>query len=236
MPNNVKSTTFPSPLDLLAPHSCRGCGLIGSALCERCKKYILSTRQNLCPICKQPNPTGTCTNCQQDSSIEPLPPTFTIGERSELLGAIIHDYKYHSIRTLALPLAELINEALPPSDNDTCIVPLPTIPRHIRARGLDHTFLVAKYLTKLRPNYHLITLLSRTNNAVQVGASAHTRIVQANSAYQLNPKVTIDPTITYILLDDVWTTGASLRSATKKLKQAGVQNINLAILSLSRID
>ena len=236
MPKNVKNTTFPGLLDLLAPHSCRGCGRIGNVLCDRCKNYILSTGKNLCPICKQENPTGTCPNCVKNQAVDPLPPTFIIGERTELLGDLVHAFKYQSVRALASPLAELMDASLPPTAFNTYIVPLPTISHHIRTRGLDHTLLIAKQLAKFHPNYHVAKLLTRASNTIQVGADAHTRIAQANSAYALNPKIKIDPSATYILLDDVWTTGASLRSATKKLQQAGANNITLAILSLSRIN
>ena len=41
MPNIVKNTTLPSLLDILAPHSCRGCGRIGNVLCNRCKNNII---------------------------------------------------------------------------------------------------------------------------------------------------------------------------------------------------
>lgn len=236
MPNNVKNTTFPGLLDLLAPHSCRGCGHIGNVLCDRCKNYILSIRKNLCPICKHENHTGTCTNCANNPTLNSLPPTFIIGERTELLSDLIHAFKYQSIRALANPLAELMNASLPTITTKTYIVPLPTISRHIRTRGFDHTLLVAKRLAKLYPNSTVAKLLVRNNNTVQVGSDANTRIVQANSAYIINPKIKVDPSATYILLDDVWTTGASLRSATKKLQQAGANNVILAILSLSRID
>ncbi len=231
MPKNVKNTTFPSLLDLIAPHSCRGCGLTGSILCDRCKKYILKNHQNLCPICKEPNKHGICHNHQNN-----LPPTFIIGERTELLGVLIHDYKYRSIRALKKPLAELLYHVLPTPNPNTIIIPLPTISKHIRSRGLDHTYLIAKNLAKLNSNYHVAKLLLRNKNTVQVGTDLKTRQSQASSAYALNPKYTINPSNTYILLDDVWTTGASLLSATKMLQQAGANHLQIAILALSRLN
>ena len=236
MPNYVKNTTYPGLFDLLAPHSCRGCGHIGNALCDRCKNYILNTRTNLCPICKSPNPTGICSSCSKNPAVKPLPPTFVINERTDLLDDLIHALKYQSVRSLAKPLAELMNAALPSFGSLVYIVPLPTISRHIRARGLDHTLLVAKQLAKLRPYFKIAKLLARQSNTVQVGTDAKTRITQANSAYSINAHIAINPNATYILLDDVWTTGASLRSATKKLQQAGVNDVALAILALSRIN
>lgn len=229
MPKNVKNTTFPNPLDLIAPHSCLGCGLTGNILCGRCKKYIISQHTSICPHCKHPTTHGKCKNCPH------LPPIYIAGERIGLLGNLIHDYKYHSIRALAHPLAEIMYKFLPELPKNAVIAPLPTIAKHIRSRGIDHTLLVAKHLSKLshRP---VKQLLIRNQNSVQVGTNRSARIEQADHAYIINPKFTPDPTTTYVLLDDVWTTGASMLSATKKLQQAGANHIIIALLSLSRID
>ena len=87
----VKNTTFPTVFDLLAPHSCRGCGHIGEVLCKRCKNYILATK-----------PTADL----------PLD-GFVVGYRDELIGDLIHDLKYNSVRALARPLAEMANPVSP---------------------------------------------------------------------------------------------------------------------------
>ena len=230
MPNNVKNTTFPGLFDLLAPHSCRGCGQIGHVLCNRCKNYILSNHEAICPHCKVPTKAGRCEHCKD------LPPTFIIGERSGLIGNIVHDYKYHSIRSLARPLAELMHEFLPPINTSSVIIPLPTIDHHIRTRGFDHTKLIAKHLAKLQgPNCTAKPLLIRTKNTTQVGTNRTTRLYQAANAYAIKPNITVNSNITYILLDDVWTTGASMRACIEKLQQAGANQIIIALLSLSRL-
>ena len=231
MPNNVKNTTFPGLLDLLAPHSCRGCGALGSVLCECCKNNIISHHQNYCPNCKAILHDLKCPNCN-------LPyQTFVIDERSNLIGDLVHDYKYHSIRALAKPLAEILNATLPNLKTPVNIVPLPTSTSHIRARSFDHINLIAKHLVKLRsPNYQIAPLLIRNKNTVQVGADRTTRLTHAETAYQLNAKLPINQQATYLLLDDVWTTGASIQAAVKKLRQAGVNHPVVAILALSRIN
>lgn len=229
MPNIVKNTTFPNLLDLLAPHSCRGCGHLGNVLCNCCKKNILNQHQNLCPQCKAHKTTSKCKKCKS------LPPTYIVGERSDLLGSLIHDLKYNSVHAIAKALAELLDLSLPKINGTVIIVPLPTIDKHIRTRGLDHTYLIAKNLAKIR-GYQVQRLLLRNKNTIQVGTDRQTRISQADTAYGINPKIAIDPKTTYLLLDDVWTTGASMQSATKKLRQSGAKNISLAILALSRIN
>lgn len=225
----VKNTTFPSLLDLLAPHSCRGCNRIGEPLCECCKKYILSQKSDFCPKCKAKVRNHRCARCNN------LPPVFFVGERSGLLDTIIHEYKYDSVRAFAKPLADLLNSRLPNLSLNTFIVPLPTATNHIRARGLDHTYKIASYLAKLR-HYQIARILLRDQNTTQVGSTRTTRLTQAEKAYRLNPKIKINPSAAYILLDDIWTTGASMEAAIKKLRNAGAQNIIVALLAVSRLD
>ena len=226
----VKNTTFISLLDLLAPHSCRGCGRLGEALCECCKNNIISAEISICPNCKNKTKNHICEECKN------LPPIYYLGERSDLLAKLIHDFKYNSTRAIGIKFAEILNETLPKSLPESAIlIPLPTSTKHIRERGFDHTFLIAKHLAKLR-HYKLHKLLLRAKNTVQVGTDKKTRIKQADAAYELNPKIKIEPKATYILLDDVWTTGASMKSAIKKLRQAGAKHLIVIILAVNRLN
>ncbi|MBR2796060.1 ComF family protein [Candidatus Saccharibacteria bacterium] len=229
MPLIVKNTTFPGLLDLLVPHSCRGCGCIGEALCNRCKNYIYNQHHNFCPRCKASTPTGICDHCKD------LPPIFVATERAGLIDELIHDYKYSSNRSLAMPLADILDNCLPHISSPTIVVPLPTISKHLRARGFDHTKLIAKHLAKKHSNWQVKQLLIRTNSTVQVGSTKKDRVSQASKAYEINPKIKINPKSTYLLIDDVWTTGASMEAAIKKLRQAGVSQISVGILAVSTI-
>ncbi len=232
----VKNTTFPSLLDLLAPHSCRGCGTLGTVLCDCCKKNIINSHFNFCPVCKAKKSTTSCPHCPD------LPGTFIVGSRQDLIGQLVSDLKFHSVRALAKPLAEILNAILltelPDNNQKLILVPLPTIKKHVRARGLDHTLLIAKHLAKLRPSCTVEQLLIRHQNTVQVGADAATRRSQATSAYTLNPKLKIGQTATYLLLDDVWTTGASMLAAAKVAQKAGIKlaNLKLAVLAVSSLN
>jgi predicted amidophosphoribosyltransferase len=42
--------------------------------------------------------------------------------------------------------------------------------------------------------------------------------------------------VTYILFDDIWTTGASMKTAIKKLRQAGAIKIIVILLAISRLE
>ena len=222
----VKNTTFPGLLDLVSPHSCRGCGRLGEAFCECCKNNIISARKNVCPVCKEEKEGGVCKNCPE------LPEIFVVDKRSGMVGKLIREYKYQSVRALARLLAELLAASLPEDFENVVLVPLPTATQHIRARGLDHMMLIAKNLARIR-KFKVEKVLIRAKNTVQVGADAEKRQKQAKEAYAVNPKVKIDPGKTYILLDDVWTTGASALAAYEKMKKAGAKKVVIAVLAYS---
>ena len=168
-----------------------------------------------------------------------------VGFREGVLKQIVEDYKFQSIRASSRDLAELIDGVLPEMSN-VVVVPLPTISRHIRERGFDHTRLIAKHLVRLRnrhepkSSWHLVPLLERKNNTVQVGSDRNTRLQQAKEAYELNSRFLkshpISPGLTYLLLDDIWTTGASMESAIKILQKAGAKKVAGAVLLMPRPD
>ena len=107
------------------------------------------------------------------------------------------------------------------------LVPLPTIRKHIRERGFDHTLrlcfelenFLQKRLEKLGMKVEYEDLLVRKNKTVQVGKEKKERVKQAEKAYGIREGVEIENKTLYILVDDVTTTGASL-AAAKKILQA----------------
>lgn len=204
---DVKITTKVSVLDLLAPYTCRGCGRLGELLCERCKKYIISAEK-------------------RDF-------VYAVGRREGVLMELTEDYKYKSIRKTATVLAELIDEVLPIDLENVVIVPLPTAVQHIRERGFDHTLKLAKALAKRR-GWVVERLLKRINKTVQVGQDARTRAMQAKKAYEFTGS--IDSKKTYLLLDDVWTTGATMKAGKKILEKNGAKIVVGAVVCLGLID
>ena len=107
------------------------------------------------------------------------------------------------------------------------LVPLPTIRKHIRERGFDHTLrlcfelenFLQKRLDDLGVSVEYQSLLVRKNKTVQVGKEKKERVKQAEKAYGICEGVKLDMNTLYILVDDVTTTGASL-AAAKKILQA----------------
>lgn len=227
MKNDVKITTLGSILDVVCPHSCRGCGHLGDVLCGCCKNDIFLSHLPICPFCKRilEENEGKCKNCETT-----LKGIYTVGWREGVLAKLIKDFKYQAVRACGRELAELMDMTLPKMEGMT-VIPLPTIGRHVRERGLDHTLILAKKLAKRR-SWKCEQILRRKTDTVQVGTKAAEREKQAQDTYEIGGK--IDPKKRYLLVDDVWTTGATIRAAENVLRGAGALEISAAVLAVSK--
>ncbi len=215
----------------LFPPRCRGCGAIGEYLCDRCKKYISGNMK-----------THAITENAKMFDIKYL------GYRDEILGEIIEEAKYESVRGLISEIAEIVYngyfKGMQASDSGKIIiVPMPTNRQHVRERSMDHMDLIAQEIERL--SYGKVQkkrLLVRAKDTVQVGAKEAVRRKQAKEAVKLNPRFLDSEGMIVkewsekhvVLIDDVWTTGASMLEAGKILKDANVKDLVLLTITKSR--
>ena len=158
---------------------------------------------------------------------------WSVGWRDGVLDQLIKDYKYKSVRDAGVVLAEVLDTVLPNDLKDVILVPLPTIGRHVRERGFDHTMYLAKHLARRR-GWKVKSLLSRATDTVQVGAKVAQRQEQAKNTYAVTGK--INPNRVYLLIDDIWTTGASMKAAIELMHKAGAVHVDVVVLAISKAE
>ena len=229
----VKITIEKNILDMILPNRCVRCQREGGIFCERCKKYISII-----------NP-GYVMNDMY--GFEKL---LVAGLKEGWFERMVRDFKYKGRRDYGEFLAEKLGKVILSEVEkmklsgewggmlrEFCdeemevkkivLVPLPTIRKHVRERGFDHTLrlcyelekFLSKRLEKLGVKVEYEDLLVRKNKTVQVGKEKKERVKQAEKAYGIREGVKIENKTLYILVDDVTTTGASLAVA-KKILQA----------------
>lgn len=213
-------------LQYLAPHHCCGCGESGSSLCLNCKYNIISEPEGLCVSCIKQIAlrTGICSSCSP-----PYSRAWIVGQHSGALSQLIEGYKFKMERASAYVIAELLAGSTPKLPDNCAVIPIPTIQKHVRERGFDHTLLIAKRFAKLKDVRLESSVLKRANNTIQVGKTSVERRAQAKSAFKVDSRV--DGKKVYLLIDDVMTTGATLWYAAKCLKEAGVNDIWIAVVA-----
>lgn len=217
-------------LSYVAPHHCSGCDISGTLLCDNCKYDIISEPFLQCAACGKNTAgrNGLCSQCRV-----PYARAWCVSARRDQLQRLIGNFKFTNAKSAAAPLAELLHKHLPELPADTIIVPVPTANSHIRQRGYDHMLLVARRLGKLR-QLPVDTSLIRVTDTKQRSASARQRDVNAKSAFAC-PSI-LDANAHYLLIDDVITTGATVKYATLALQDAGAKTVWVASISRQPLD
>ena len=216
-------------LSLVAPHHCCGCDKIGSLLCGNCKYNIISESKMVCIACNQPtNSMWLCNTCKL-----PYQKAWAVGEREDTLQRLVGLYKFQRVKSAYKDIAGLLLDILPELPADTVIVPVPTVSGHIRERGYDHMLLIAKHIAKAR-GLQCQRLLYRKTNTKQRQATAAQRVAQAKCAFGVMGQIEAERP--YLVLDDVITTGATVKYASRALSEAGAKHVWVAIVARQTID
>lgn len=211
-------------LDFIAPHPCFECGKLGSPLCSNCKFNIVSESFVACIICgRAGGKNGICISCRA-----PYSRAWCVGERSDVLLRLIDAYKFERAKACYVTIADLLAGCLPDLPPNTIVVPIPTITSHIRQRGYDHTLLLSRRIARLK-NLNHATVLVRKTSTKQRGASRRERIAQAKQAFRLRSPVALDSP--YLIVDDIITTGSTLKYAAQLLHEAGATEIWVAVVA-----
>ncbi len=159
---------------------------------------------------------------------------WVVTERSGEIEQLLNGYKFMRQRAGANTCVDLLDTVLPDfSGVKLKIVSIPTISKHIRHRGYDHMGLIAKGLAKRR-RLPYSTVLARQTNTVQLGSSKRQRVINAKEAFHVSSR--LDSTAIYLLVDDVVTTGATLRFASQALLEAGAGAVWAAAIARQPLD
>lgn len=218
-----------SPIKLILPDYCCSCGEIGGIICVYCKSDIMSDYSGICPLCRGPQAhEGECGSCAL-----PYSHAWYVGDRRGTLDNLVSASKFGSSRAGCDMQAELIDDILPKLPDNTVIVPVPTIARHVRERGYGHAERIARTLARRR-NVAASELIGRKVQYVQHGATRSERKRQAADSYVVKSK--IDPDATYLLVDDVFTTGFTVQYVAQALRDAGASDVWIAVTSRQPID
>lgn len=212
----------------VAPHYCYGCSQIDAVLCADCKNYIIEEKFSQCICCLNTSSSkqGFCYACKPPYSL-----AWCVTTYENFVKDAIWAYKFNYCKQAYLDFADLLDLSIPIIPDNTIVTQIPTSFFHIRQRGYDHAELIAKKFAKLR-NLEYKKSLIRTASLRQRGSNRSTRIKQAKKSYEAY-NVTND---TYLLIDDVVTTGATIGEASKVLLDAGAKEVWVAVIARQTLD
>jgi competence protein ComFC len=227
--------------------------LVFPSFCHICREPLEAAGEKIvCGACLSrlvPRRGASCTRCgrfYQGSAEDHLcgrclgeAPAFSLHRSCGAYGGALKDvillYKYRKYAPLSRPLARYADECLAGEpglwEGAEFLVPVPLHPSRRRERGFNQARLLARDLAARRGLAVLAGSLVKTRNApAQAGLGAADRERNVRRAYAVRRPARVAGR-TLILVDDVTTTGATIRECAKVLKEAGAKDVRAITLA-----
>lgn len=152
--------------------------------------------------------------------------------RDPLVNALIVEAKFHKNRRAQKLLGALLAEYLS-GNRETTLIPIPLSKKRMQSRGENQVECIARETVrmmrgKMRLETHLVNRVRETRPQTEL--SRHERLENVADAFSAHA---VTPNTSYLLIDDVVTTGATLATASTALSAAGATSLTLLALAYS---
>lgn len=218
--------------EALWPTRCVVCDMPGDVLCDRCRLQLpYLDWWRACPVCGAPHGRTQCTECNRVmlARVGQERPPFDACASTMLFesGAarIVRAYKDQGERRLAGEMAIMMANTIHPlwARDSAAIVAIPATAKAVRLRGFDHMEEIAQRLADAL-GLPTARILARPKSVDQRALGRSERFVNLEGRFHVLPGATVPSAL--LLVDDVYTTGATLFAASEALRVAGAQRIH----------
>jgi ComF family protein len=217
-------------LSLFFPKRCVGCGRLGLYFCDVCKTSIepIQSSETICPTCGKSAMGGkTHPKCKTNTSLDGLISFF---HYRGVIKQAIKSIKYRYVTDVVQELIKLCvyNNGTIKQCNHHVIIPIPLHSSRLKFRGFNQAEKLGEQLSTTLHMQFRTDVLKRTRKTTPQVEMRHRidRLQNMKHVFSCN-NITMRQWNyqTIILFDDVWTTGATLRSACSELKKSGVKEV-----------
>lgn len=213
---------------ILLPQQCVLCDADAGKqpFCDGCFADLPWLPARRCPVCALPTPDGlTCGACLKQ------PPAFSATHCALAYGfpldALLHHYKYRQRLGLAAALAHLLQTAAPRPETVDLVIPAPLHPERLQQRGFNQV--VELLRPWLPPQQLALTAMQNIRNRPHQADLPWTqRTANVKGMYQCSLDLGGKRVA---LVDDVMTTGATLREMARLARKAGASHVECWVLA-----
>ena len=225
-------------LDLLYPPVCPFCGKLSSeGICAACRKKIIYVSEPRCMHCGKPLRDETQEYCQtcarRRSSIDQGRGLWL---HADPVSGAVYRLKYKNKRNwgriFAGELARQYGGQIRDWGIDE-IIPIPLHASRKRQRGFNQSEVIARELSDLTGIPCRTDVLFRIRKTVpQKKLGPDGRAANLQGAFAVSRRW--DACGKVLLIDDIYTTGATVEKAAKMLKKAGCRNVYFLTISIGQ--
>jgi ComF family protein len=210
--------------DILYPPSCVGCGETGTDWCKTCEKSLRRISRPICAHCGSPLPRNQiecfkCTDFPENLRIR----SYAYYE-GPLLKAVLH-LKYRPNQQLAEAMGKwLVELAIEEGMEADIILAVPLSKKRMKHRGYNQVDLITSHMAKQLGITREKKALKRIRETKsQVGLDPINRHLNVQNAFQANHEILENQRV--FLVDDLFTTGATMLACTGALQKVGVRTV-----------
>ncbi len=227
-----------SVLQILFPPRCCNCGEALAAadhkkLCRPCLEQVKFMHSPLCLACGAGLTSDLCSADRFCSSCLRQKPVFasarSVFHYQGPVKDLLHRLKFQADTRAAAALVYLFGEAKSPycANDYDLIVPVPLFPGRLKKRGLNQALVLARIFfaeapEKIEPN----ALIRMRNTAAQTELSGQQRRKNVRGAFKTKTKAAVSGK-RICLVDDVYTTGATVLECAAVLVQDGAAGVDV---------
>ena len=222
--------------DLLFPKFCLGCGFLGAYICANCKKKLSYINRDSCLYCGKASLYGlTHPGCKREKGVDGF---MSIFYYNNLLKAIIKSIKYRFatdvwkelclvIEPDKLSKIQIYKELIP---GDFFLEPLPLHAAKLRSRGFNQAKIIALFFNRFLCLSISQYLLRKKDTLSQAQMKNNKdRYLNILRAFEASAKEVTGNN--FILVDDVVTTGSTVKEAARALKKSGAKSVHVLTLA-----
>ena len=178
-----------------------------------------------CVICNQDTGAFICSDCYTSIKYQPKKenysyicfPIYTIFACNYITKKLIFDLKYKYFFEIGNIFRVGFDDSFAKLPKKSVIIPVPLHKSKKKKRGSNH-------ITALLPKTFPILTIQRTKNTqAQKDLSKQDRVINVQNAFICRHK--LEPQNTYIIVDDIVTTGSTIQEVADSLKKAGAKKI-----------
>ena len=218
--------------DLIFPKKCINCRKFGDFICADCLAKIRFNDNYQCPVCFRPALNGlTHPGCLTPHALDGA---ISVVAYNGIIKKLIYQYKYNPhLSKLSDTIGELTCDGLSQNESfysfiekyQPTLVPIPLSAKRLRERGYNHAELLASYIAKyFKLGLNNKVLVRVKNTKPQFKLSKEERRKNIEGAFEIaNPPAGGPASI--VLIDDIATSFATLKEATKVLKRKGAKKV-----------
>jgi len=209
--------------------------------CVICKKYLSRKEQNVCQVCwekliRLPYPfcvecrsfiekESHCRQCKDESGLGLI---YSLGNFDDSYQNLVYAFKYDQLVNVGIRLGAVLGEQIREDKRFAgfdFLVPVPLHPSRKRKRGFNQSEILADEISQKVGLSVLKDVLRRKKRTKdQTNLNAAQRQENVRGAFKVRDQDEILGK-NIILVDDVVTTGATLKECARSLTQAGANSV-----------